>query len=42
MLCSWDAEEPGMHGSTEWVEVMHLQITFTHDMQQLLQFLCVF
>jgi len=20
MLCSWDAEEPGIHGSTEWVE----------------------
>ena len=36
MLCSWDAEEPGIYGSTEWVEVMHLLITFTCDMQQLL------
>ena len=31
MLCSWDAEEPGIHGSTEWVEVMHLRISFKMD-----------
>ena len=41
MLCSWDAEEPGMHGSTEWVEVDHLLLNFTNGMLQLSQFLCV-
>lgn len=28
MFCSWDAEEFGLIGSTEWVEVKNLIIAF--------------